>query len=184
MLSALAPSVKDQAVLLARCAMAASFRCWQTDSRSPTGLCAAQPATRAACSPARSALRDGAALHPGLRGALRYFTSSSSALMGTFSRWEQYDSGDGHKYERSASAPCCSSCLLHTFAQSEPRPANAQPRDVICTWGLRPAGLHLAPGAQRGQCLQHCYGSSRQQHGHSWVWVCATAAQSGASPGL
>lgn len=83
MLSTLAPSVKDQAVLLARCAMAASFQCWQTDSRSPTGLCGARPAMRAVCSPARSALRDRAAPHPALLAALHYFTSSSSAIMGT-----------------------------------------------------------------------------------------------------
>lgn len=52
--NAVVPGVKGQALLLAHCAMEASFRCWQTDSESPTGLSDARLAMKAASSPARS----------------------------------------------------------------------------------------------------------------------------------
>lgn len=54
MLNTVVPSAKGQALLLAHCAMEASFQCWQTDSESPTGLSDVRLATKAACSPARS----------------------------------------------------------------------------------------------------------------------------------
>lgn len=58
MLNTVVPSVKGQALLLAHCAMEASFQCWQTDSESPTGLSDVRLVTKAVCSPARSVLPD------------------------------------------------------------------------------------------------------------------------------
>lgn len=56
MLNTVVPSVKGQALRLAHSAMEASFRCWRTDSESPTGLSDVRLATRAASSPAGSVL--------------------------------------------------------------------------------------------------------------------------------
>lgn len=55
---AVVPSVRDQALPPALCAMEASFQCWLTDLKSPTELCDALHAMRMACSPARPVSHD------------------------------------------------------------------------------------------------------------------------------
>lgn len=89
MLNMVAPSVKGQALPLARCAMEASFQCWQTGSESPTGPCAARLATKAVCSRARSVLPD-QHRRCELLWTPNCFTSGQPRCNAGFRRWERH----------------------------------------------------------------------------------------------
>lgn len=99
MLNTVVPSVKGQALLLAHCAMEASFQCWQTDSESPTGLSDVRLVTKAACSPARSVLPDqDHRLCSGLQAPQQYLVENfelfnpqaASLWWQVFKRWERH----------------------------------------------------------------------------------------------